>query len=312
MQRSRSSARVNLASFVLMQVVVVTMIGGTAMVIGRSKEVRRGLRSSNGSKILDDPKWSNAVENAQRALDEARQNLATSQGKRFQEQLTQRAHEQFSQRAENVIDSTRENMPTSMKDAGELARDLAERLRVEGQARSAELSQRLRDEVAPKAKTYAQEAIEEAESLFSTARGRANELSKNARRDYGPEVSNKANALAGLIAAGSTTGLQMLRERADELSKANKGKPGAKLARKANDKASTALQTAGSQAKYVAGESMMLGLWATLLGATIYFAILSKSQRERVKGFFSNAFSQIQDVMGDFQSTDDDFPRSTR
>ena len=312
MQRSRSSARLNLASFMLMQIVVVTMIGGAAMVIGRSKEAKRGLRTLSVSKGSDDPKWSNAVEAAQRALDEARQNLATSQGKRFQEQLSQRAHLQFGQRADNVIDATRDGMPSSMKDAGELARDLAERLRVEGQARSAELGQRLRDEVAPKAKTYAQEAIEEAESLFSAAKDRANELSTNARRDYGPEVSNKANAVAGLIAAGSTTGLQMLRDRADEMSKQNKGNSSGKLARTANRKASSALQTAGSQAKYVASESMMLGLWATLLGATIYFALLTKGQRERVKGFFSNAFSQIQDVMGDFQSNDEEFPRSTR
>ncbi len=268
--------------------------------------------SSVVNKGTDDPRWSNAVDAAQRALEEARRNLATSQGKRFQEQLAQRAHNQISQRAENVIDSTRDTMPASMKDAGELARDLAERLRVEGQARSAELSQRLRDDVAPKAKTYAQEAIEEAESLFSTARDRATELSKNARRDYGPEVSNKANAMAGLIAAGSTTGIQMLRDRAEQMSKDGKGKPGGKIARTANRKASSALQTAGSQAKYVAGESMMLGVWATLLGATIYFALLSKKQRERVKGFFSNAFSQIQDVMGDFQTSDDDFPHSTR
>ncbi len=272
--------------------------------MGRSKSNGHGMKPADIVKTLDDPKVRSAVQAAQRALDEARDQLASRDGKRLQQQLARKAG--------TAVDATRDTMPPTMKDASERARELAERLRVEGQARSSELNQRLRDDVAPKAKSFAQEAIGEAEVILADARQRAAELSKNARRDYGPEVSTKANALAGILAAGATTGVQMLRDRAEELSSQKPTKSVSKKANRGVDKATSALQAAGGQAKYVASETMMLGFWAAILGATIYFALLTKSQRERVKGFFVNAFSQIQDVLGDFQDVGDEFPGSTR
>lgn len=280
-------------------IVVVAALGGVSM-ISRPRARRSRLQASEATKVLADPKVSKAVEAAQHALDEARQALVARDGHRIQEE--------FSRRAGSAVDSTRENLPTSMKDAGDLARELADRIRVEGQAKSVEIGQRLREEVAPKAKTYAQEAG----TILSSARERANEMSKNARRDYGPDVSKKAAALGGLLAAGSSSGVQMLRQRAQEMNRTSKRSSKHGLKARGSQKASSALQAAGNQAKYLATESLMTAFWASLLGATIYFAILTREQRERVKGFCSSMFAQVQDVVSDFSTSGEEINRSTR
>ncbi len=304
MERRDTSSRRGLVTFVWAPLVATVAIGGVTAMIGRPKAHRRGVRPSDVTKGLNDPRVAKAVEAAQHALDEAKVQLASYDGRQIQQELSRRAGE--------AIDSTRDNVSPTLKDAGDRARELAERFRVEGQARSAELGQLIRDEVAPKAKNYAQDALGEAEDILSTARERATEFSKSARKEYGPDVSHKANALAGFLAAGSATGMHMLRERAQEMGRDTRGKGNRKLTARGKQKASSAMQAAGSQAKYVAGESMMLGFWAGMLGATIYFALLSRDQRERVKGFFSNACSQIQDVISGFQSGDEEFQSSTR
>ncbi len=304
MERRDTSSQRGLLTFVWAPLAAVAAIGSVATMIGRPKTTKRRTRPSQVAGALNDPRINKAVETAQRALDEARQALDTRDGGRIQEQLVHRTGA--------ALGSASETMSPLMKDAGERARELAERIVVEGQARSADLSQLIRDDVAPKAKTYAQEAIDEAEVILANARERATELSRNARRDYGPEVSKKANALAGLVAAGSATGFQILRERAGEISSQSKGKRGRSVSQRGKQKAAAVAQAAGSQARYVAAESIMVGFWATALGATIYFAILTRDQRERLKGFFENAFSQIHDVMSDFQGGDEEFQNVTR
>lgn len=299
MQKPERPAQRGAMGYIWAPLMAIAAIASLLAVIGRPKATRRKLRPSDADKVMQDPRVSKAVEAAQRALDEAREQLASRDGRRIQEEV--------SRRAGSAIDSTRTNLPPSMKDAGDRAREMAERLRVEGQARSTELGQRLREEVAPKARVYAQEALDEAEDILSSARERATEFSKSARRDYGPEVSSRANALAAMIAAGSSTGVHLLRERFEEMSRDNKRKRGRGVTKRGKQRVSTAMQAAGSQAKYVATESAMLGFWAGMLGVTVYFAILTHEQRERLKSFCTNAFSQLQDVVGDFQSEGEEF-----
>jgi ElaB/YqjD/DUF883 family membrane-anchored ribosome-binding protein len=282
-----------------------TVVGGMATMIGRGRSKKTNRKqAADLVRTLNDPKVRSAILAAQRALDEARGQISARDGRRMQEQL--------SKRTVSAVDTTLSTMSPTMKDAGERARELAERIRAEGQARLPEINQRLREDVAPKARSLAQDAVSEAEEILSDARQRATELSKNARRDYGPEVSNKASAMASLIAAGSTAGVQMLRDRASDMASQSKGKTSRKVTKRAKKRASSALNSAGSHAKYVATESMMVGIWASLLGATIYFALLTRDQRERVKGFFSNLFTQAQDVMSDFQSGSEEYQSSSR
>ncbi len=309
METNDSTETRGMAGRLTAPLVAITMLGGMATMLGRrrrSKESR--VQRAELMRTMSDPKVRAAVEAAQRALDEARLQITSRDGRKMQEQLSKRTN--------TAVNSTMNTVPPMMKDAGERARELAERLRAEGQARLPEINQRLREDVAPKAKNLAQDAVSEAEEILADARQRASELSKNARRDYGPEVSNKANALAGLLSAGSMTGFDMVRDKMTDIA-GQAGKKSAKkgsrqVAKKAQSKAANALQKAGDQTKYVATESMMVGVWATLLGATIYFALLSREQRDRVKNFFGNMFGQVQDVMSDFQGGAEDYQNPTR
>jgi hypothetical protein len=261
---------------------------------GRAKEQRRKEAATQSGKTAY-PRVQVALDTAQRALDEARRQLASRDGRRVA-----------------PVIGAAGALPPTMKDAGEYARELAERLRLEGQARLPELNQRLREDVAPRAKTFAQEAIAEAEEILADARQRASEMSKNARRDYGPGVSNKASTVAGLVAAGSSAGIQLMRDRAADIAKQGSNKRSRKMRQRAKRRASTALQAAGHQTKYVAGESMMVGFWATALGATLYFALLTKEQRTRVKSFFSNIVSQVRDIASGMQSESEEYQSTTR
>lgn len=283
-------------SLAMVPAVAVVMVGGLSTMMGRgkSKEQRRKEAAAR-SRRTTDPRVRMALDTAQRALDEARRQLASRDGRRVAPVL-----------------GAAGTLAPAVQGAGDYARELAERLRLEGQARIPEINQRLRDDVAPRAKTFAQEAVAEAEEILADARQRATELSKNARREYGPGVSNKATAVAGLVAAGSSAGFQIMRDRAAGIAQQGKGKRSRKMRQRAQRKASLALQTAGHQTKYVAGESFMVGFWAAALGATVYFALLTREQRERLKGFFGNVASQVRDVAGGVQSESEPFQSTTR
>ncbi len=289
--------------------VAVTMLGGMATMLGRRRRGKASrVQRAELMRTLSDPKVRATVEAAQRALDEARNQISSRDGRKMQQQV--------SKRTTAAVDSTMNTVPPMMKDVSDRAREIAERLRAEGEARLPEINQRLREDVAPKARNMAQDAVAEAEEILADARKRATELSKNARRDYAPKVSSNANALAGLVSAGSVTGFELIRDKVSDVA-GQAGKKSAKkgtrqVTKRAQTKATNALQKAGDQTKYVATESMMVGVWATLLGATIYFALLSPEQRERVKSFFGNVVAQVQDVMSGFQGGAEDYQNTTR
>jgi gas vesicle protein len=288
-------------NMILAPLVACAAIGGAAFMIGRPKPTRSTRRMKSNAKQWTDPKVQKAVETAQRALDDARNQLSARDPRALQDELTRRAG--------SAAGMTRENMAPIMKDAGERARELAERLRIEGQARSADLNQRMRSDVAPKAKTIAQEAIDEAEEIIAMARKRAVEFSGTARREYGPELAQGASALAGIIAAGSSAGLQLLRDRSNEMKRQGRKQRARRGIALGREKTTVALQAAGGQMKHAATESIMVTFWAAACATTIYFAILTSEQRDRVKRFFSGAVSQIKDVVSDFNDVGEEFDR---
>lgn len=298
---SNTTAPSNMGSLMLAPLVATAVIGGATLMLGRPKRGRSGRRPKTTARNWTDPKVQKAVETAQRALDDARDQLANRDTNALQQEIKRRSG--------TVAETTRENVAPLMKDAGERARELAERLRIEGQARSADLGQRMRTDVAPRAKTFAQEAIDEAEEIIGEARKRAATLSSEARKNYGPDVSQGASALAGLLAAGSSAGVQMLRDRSKEMTKRSKKQRARFGITRGKQKTSAAMHTAGDRVKYAASESLMITFWAAACSAAIYFVLLSEEQRERVKKFFSGAVSQIQDVMSDFDDVGEEFDR---
>jgi len=298
---SNTTAPSNMGSLMLAPLVATAVIGGATLMLGRPKRGRSSRRPKTTSRNWTDPKVQKAVETAQRALDDARDQLANRDTNALQQEIKRRTG--------TVAETTRENVAPLMKDAGDRARDLAERLRIEGQARSADLGQRMRTDVAPRAKTFAQEAIDEAEEIIGEARKRAATLSSEARKNYGPNVSQGASALAGLLAAGSSAGVQMLRDRSKEMTKRSKKQRARFGIARGKQKTSAAMHTASDRVKYAASESLMITFWAAACSAAIYFVLLSEEQRERVKKFFSGAVSQIQDVMSDFDDVGEEFDR---
>jgi gas vesicle protein len=290
-----------MGSLLMAPLLASVVLGGTAFMLGRPKRGRSGRRPKTTARNWTDPKVQKAVETAQRALDDARDQLANRDTDALQQELKRRTG--------TVADTTRENMTPLMKDAGDRARELAERLRIEGQARSADLGQRMRTDVAPRARTFAQEAIEEAEEIIGEARKRAATLSSDARKNYGPDVSQGASALAGLLVAGSSAGVQMVRDRTKEMSKPSNKRRARSSINKGKKKTSSAVQSAGGRVKYAVGESLLITFWAAACSAAIYFVLLYDEQRQRVKRFFSGAVSQIQDVMSDFNDVGEEFNR---
>jgi len=298
MSYDQQSSHKSPVGLIFAPLVACAVVGGTAMMIGRPKSTRSSRKLRANAKPWTDPKVQKAVETAQRALEDAREQLSTRDPRAMQSDMTRRMG--------TAAGMTRDNMAPLVKDAGERAREIAERLRIEGQARSSDLNQRLRADVAPMAKTFAQEAIDEAEEIIGVARKRAVELSNNARSEYGPEIAQGANALAGLIAAGSSAGAHMLRERSETMKRQNQ-KRGRRGIAKGRAKTSSALQSAGGQMKYVASESVMVTFWAAACAATIYFVLLSTSQRDRLKRFLSGAVSQVREAVSDFNDVGEEF-----
>jgi len=303
MENDQTAPRRGTMNMVFAPLVACAVVGGAALMIGRPKATRPTRKTNAAAKSWTDPKVQKAVETAQRALADAREQLSTRDPRALQDEMTRRAG--------SAAGMTRDNMAPLMKDAGERARELAERLRIEGQARTADLNQRVRSDVAPKAKTFAQEAIDEAEQIIGTARKRAVEMSSTAKREYGPDIAQGASALAGLIAAGSSAGVHLLRERSDGMKRQGRKQRARRGMIKGRDRTTAALQTAGGQMKYVASESVMVTFWAAACAATIYFAILTSEQRDRLKRFLSGAVSQIQDAVSDFNDVGEEFQTNT-
>jgi gas vesicle protein len=301
MAPSTTTSSRTMGRLVLAPLVTAALIGGGAFMLGRPKAGRSGRTPKSAGRGWTDPKVQKAVETAQRALDDAREQLANRDTDTLQQEIKRRTG--------MVAGTTRESMAPLMKDAGERARELAERLRIEGQARSVELGERMRTDVAPRARTFAQEAIDEAEEIIGEARKRAATLSSEARKNYGPEVSQGASALAGLIAAGSSAGVQMFRDRSKEMTKRNRKQRGRSRLDKGKQRTSVAMHTAGDRVKYAVSESLLIAFWAAACSAAVYFVLLTDEQRQRLKGFFSGAMTQIQDVMSDFDDVGEEFNR---
>lgn len=101
----------------------------------------------------------------------------------------------------------------------------------------------------------------------------------------------------------------MLRDRSKEMTKRNNKQRARSRLGKSKKRTSVAMHTAGDRVKYAVSESLMITFWAAACSAAIYFVLLTDEQRQRLKGFFSGAMTQIQDVMSDFDDVGEEFNR---
>jgi hypothetical protein len=276
-----------------------------SLMLGRPRKSKKSSVWQRTSSLKDQAVLRRA-DVVQEAIEAARQQLdrAAMQGR----------SQDLARRVGTLLDTTRTGLPPVTQDAAERARLVAERLREEGAVLSGDLTERLKADVAPVAKEWAQEALDEAEQILMAARQRAADLSTTARKDVAPELSTKAGAAAGLVAGTAVTAAQSLGKRVGEMS-SSKPKKRVRAVRKRQasiqNRAGKAVGYAGQQTKHAIVETSLIFFWGAALGSVVYYALLSPSQRERVRGFFAGAMSQIRDVMSDFQGDDAEFGSRT-
>lgn len=264
---------------------VLGWIIGLALMLGRSRS-RRKQPVRPARKALEDLGLQRAVEAAQQAIHEARSQIDAKDATR---------------KVSTLVGTTKTTLPPLTQEATTRAKVMAD-----------ELGQRLKTDVAPTARVWAQGALDEAEDILSTARERAADLTQTARKDYGPEVSARAGDAAGLLAGTAATAAHELGKWVSDVSGQRNSKKVKKQAKRrisrGANRAEGALKSAGQQSMHAAGESLRIVFWASALGVTIYYLLLAPKQRERVRSFLDGVVAQVQDVFGDFQGAENDFP----
>lgn len=282
--------------------VVASSIALVVAMFGRKEPSKAEMVKAQGNQALADPRVRRAIETAQHAFDEALHRIDVNNG------------QELKKRVQSAVETGRAEIPPRTRDVSERALEIADRLRAEGAVRSSEIGERLKTDVAPVAKEWAQEALVEAEEILATARERAGEFSDTAREEYAPKLSSGASN-AGKVVAGTAAGVahtvgKKLGE-SNKRSKRSMKRKSASTLQRGKARAGDALHTAGSQTKYAFSETFMIFFWASALGATIYYGLLSQEQRDRVKSFFTGTFDQVQDLLQDFDSPQDELPNSS-
>ena len=283
MAEKRTRPAVFAAPLVLAPIVTMGLLSGMAM-FGRKKETM----PQKAARKLNELGLQQALDTAQQTLDELRVQVSSQDMDALRQQVAGRAN--------TLVDSARTTLPPATQSASELARELA-----------GELAERFKTDIAPVARDWAGEAVQEAEDILSAARQRASSFTETAVptvRESAPEFGAKAGAAAGLVAGTAASAAQALGKRA---SAATSGKPSGNV-QKAASSVGGAIGQAGSQTKYAVTQTVLIFFWLGALGSVIYYAILSPSQREKVRNFLNGAADQLQGVMSEFQGTDSQLP----
>jgi hypothetical protein len=263
-------------------------VGLTALTIGVIRRRRRRKRTlaARAEEFRRNP-------SLQKALASAREAIEQVDGRRLDE-----ARRELLKQAESLPKSLRSDVEPLAREMAVRARDIAERMREEGGARSKELSKKWQKEYGPAARSWAEEAVHEAEHILETARDRATDLGDTARKDYLPKVAPLAAAATGAIATALTEGAERLSEQFKEgqtrVSKDLKKRKGLR-------KQPNVVKRTGSAVADATGQAIMIGFWGAALGAVVYYGLLNEERRERVRAFFNDTFAQISDLVGDFR-----------
>lgn len=224
---------------------------------------------------------------------------------RIDQMDTDALKQEVARRAAQAMTVARTELPPRTRDATSMALSMADRLRAEGEARLPGAGERIRSDVAPVAKSWAQEAIAEAEEILEAARERAADLGETARRDLVPQIEERTGVAAGVLSGALAAGMQSLSHSLGDLMGRRRAPAAKRVGGRVAHRSGALAQQAGSQAKYVAGESTMIVIWAGAAGAVVYYGLLSPAKRERVRGFVTGAYSEIRELIRDFQTDED-------
>lgn len=273
-------------------------VAGLALAMSRRRAAPpppRGVQA-----LLTDPRLQAAADVARASLGQARERAMSPEAQALRQDVLEWVGQ--------AVDSARSELPPLARQATEAALVAADRVRAEGSVRSADLGERLKAEVAPVARELAQEAISEAEDILAAARERAADLGKTARSNAAPQF-NRQTAAIGTAAAGVVGGLgqamgktlgNTMRRRAPTMRPAQTGD-------RILMATSGVMRSAGSQLKYVAGESAMIGLWAGALGGVVYFGLLDTEQRARVRRTLRTIGAQARELIADLRADEPDY-----
>jgi len=249
--------------------------------------------------LFADPRVKAAADVVRTSVEQARKRATSPEAQALKSDMKQLVGQ--------AVDTARSELPPLARQAAEAAMIAADRVRSEGAVRSADLGDRFKTDIAPAARALAQEAVSEAEDILAAARERALDFGSTARSDYVPQLGTQTAALGG-AAAGvlASVGEVMGQALSDTVKRRALGRRGRGRTTRVADVTGSALQAAGTQLKYVAGETAMIGAWAGALGAVAYFGLLRPSQRKRVRAAFGTVVGQARQLVGDLRATEED------
>lgn len=273
------------------------VVGLTAAMLRRRRAAPRtpAQRAAQTARVaLTDPRVQDLSSVARSSLEQARE--------RIDQMDTDALKQEVARRAAQAMDIAKAELPPLTRDATTMALNVADRLRAEGEARLPIAGERIRSDVAPAAKNWAQEAIAEAEEILEAARERAADLGETARRDLVPQLEERTGTAAGVLSGALAAGLQSLSHSLGDLMGRRRTPAAKRVSGRVAHRSGELAQQAGSQAKYVVGESTMIVVWAGAAGAVVYYGLLSPAKRERVRGFVTGAYSEVRELIRDLQS----------
>lgn len=247
---------------------------------------------------MADPRVRSLAESARMAAGDPRLATILEQAReRLELEDRDMVRQDLARRVSEAMESVRLDGSPRARLARERAREAAERLHMEGAARSADLGTRMQHEVAPAARALAREALAEADEILAAARERAAELSETARETYLPRVGAGTAAATGVAAEAISDAARTVGERLSEMREQGQLPAPKEVTQRLTRSGGTALQRAGAKTGYVLSETIMIAFWGSVVGGVIYFGLLNEEQRERVRRALNTASEQLQNVM---------------
>lgn len=254
------------------------------------------IANQRASEFMRDQRVQSVAQAARDSLDAARERASDIDTDELRDQLSHRLAE--------ASRTAREELQPRAGLAAARAKSLSNQVGAQGAARSKEIRNRIQSEMAPNARNWAQQTLSRAQEAFEETRDRATPAVAATKKQYLPAASGKVAATAGIVASALTTGAHRLSQRVSDVELPSA--PSKRLPSKVADQSAEVARRASSQVKYVTGETAMIACWSGVLGAVVYYGLLSPERRKQVTEKVSWAFRQVRDMVGDFQGDDGD------
>ena len=250
----------------------VGLMAGGALALGLGLAALRARRPKTlRERLVDELDLRSGLESLREAMEEARKHLPED-GRAVRHVLEQRL--------KPLAVVTQRELPKRTRRALELL-----------EAEREQLAGALQRQIAPATQRLAKEALREAEEVVSGARQRAAAVAERLPTELSGRSGGRAEIVAALMGRLAPLGARRRGGRFRTSLRGARGRSNRLLAR-----AGQALQ-----------ETAAIGFWAGVVGALVYFGLLSDEQRSRLRRAVSTAWVQIQDLWADFGSEDSAF-----